>query len=220
MNNYNIYSGFCRSVDPVKYGDLNADSWFNIWFNNTIKLSNCMVYIIGPEKPNTDLDDKTVRILGEYDNLGHVGDYIHGYRKGLWCGWTAGIVFGMMHAYVNNVDFLYKEQDCLWFGDNIINQIYSDLGSADIVFGSSKLMNVGQSLFLVKRDAIPSIIANLAQNPDHIILPETKFLNLPNHSRLSFGYDRDRPFNVRDNNFYIQQISGAELNQLISLSLI
>ena len=197
-NNYQIYSGFVKDVDPSKYGGLNADRWLNIWYSNTLKYSkNTQLNLFGPDVP---YDDRFLwlRQLVDYPNLGHIGDYIHGHRHGKWCGWTAGVVFGMMHAYLHNTDFLYKEQDCLWFGENIVDQIYRDLGDKDIVFGSCKLMGPAQSLFLVRRNAIPNIIADLAKDDDKDVLPEYKFARLPNQAKLSFGYDRDRPFNMDD----------------------
>lgn len=221
---YQIYSGFCLDVDPVKYGGLIASEWFNkIWSHNTIKYSSgCDINIFGPDMPPFDIDTYTkIRIIAEYDNLGHVGDYLNGSKIGRWCGWTAGVVFGMIHAYVNNTDFIYKEQDCLVFGD-YISRMYTDIGNdGDIVFGTCRAMVNAQSLFMVKRNAIPNVIASLAQNDDKDVLPETKFGKLPvNVKKLSFGYDRDRPFNIHDDVFYIQQITPTELDLLTSANLI
>lgn len=213
-NNYQIYSGFVKDVDPNKYGGLNADRWLNIWYSNTQKYSkNTQCNLLGPDIP---YDDRFVwiRQIIDHPNLGHIGDYIHGHRQGKWCGWTAGVIFGMMHAYLHSVDFIYKEQDCLWFGEGIVDQLYRDLGDKNIVFGSCQLMGPAQSLFLVRRNAIPDIIADLARDDDKDVLPEYKFARLPNHARLSFGYDRDRPFNTKDKNWYIQQVTKEELDLL------
>ncbi len=38
--------------------------------------------------------------------------------------------------------------------------------------------------------------------------------------KLTFGYDRDRPFNVKDKIFYIQQIKTQELQILENEKLI
>lgn len=221
---YNIYSGFYRNPNPhisnTQYGGLGSDQWLNIWYSNTQKFSkNTQINLFGPDIPS---DDRFlwIRQIADYPNLGHVGDYLNGSRQGKWCGWTAGVVFGMMHAYLNNVDFLYKEQDCLWFGEGIVDQLYQDIGNSDIVVGSCKLIGVAQSLFLVKRNAIPAIIASLAQDDDKDVLPEYKFARLPNHAKLSFGYDRDRPFNTDDKHWYIQQVSKEELDLLRTEGLI
>ena len=75
-------------------------------------------------------------------------------------------------------------------------------------------MGPAQSLFLVRRNSIPNIIADLARDDDKDVLPEYKFARLPNHAKLSFGYDRDRPFNTKDLHWYIQQVTESELEQL------
>jgi hypothetical protein len=224
-NNYQIYSGFVKDVDPNKYGGLDADDWFDIWIGNTLEHTPASkIKFFGPDTtpigPGWELYDIHHAALVLYENLGHIGDYIHGKRQGKWCGWTAGVVFGMIHAYLHNVDFLYKEQDCLWFGENIVDQMYQDLGDKDIVFGSCKLMGPAQSLFLVRRNSIPDIIASLAQDDDKDVLPEYKFARLPNQAKLSFGYDRDRPFNIDDAHWYIQQVTEEELKQLRENGLI
>ena len=224
-NNYQIYSGFVKDVNYSKYGGLHSYDWFDIWIGNTLEhVDTSKVKFFGPDAtpigPGWELHDIYQADVVSYDNLGHIGDYIHGHKHGRWCGWTAGVVFGMMHAYLHNVDFLYKEQDCLWFGQGIVDQIYRDLGDKDIVFGSCKLMGPAQSLFLVRRNAIPQIIASLAQDDDKDVLPEYKFARLPNHAKLSFGYDRDRPFNVEDPHWYIQQVTQDELDLLRTKGLI
>jgi len=223
-NNYQIYSGFVKDIDPQKYGGLHSYDWFIHWRMNTwnsVKPFKPIINLFGPDVPDGIKMPGIAYInyIAEYDNLGHIGDYIHGRKHGKWCGWTAGVVFGMMHAYLHNMDFLYKEQDCLWFGEGIVDQMYSDLGDKDIVFGSCKLMGPAQSLFLVRRNAIPNIIASLAQDDDKDVLPEYKFARLSNHAKLSFGYDRDRPFNTDDKHWYIQQVTPQELELLRSKGL-
>lgn len=219
--NYMVYTGFVNNIVIDKYANKNAQDFFDIWYKNTRKYinENISIIILGPDSPNID-NTENIKILETYDNLGHVGEYINNSRVGRWCGWTAAIVFGMIHAYVKNVDFVYKEQDCLAFGD-YIERMYKDCEGHDIVYGSYTIMDVAQSLFLVKRDAIPDVIASLAKDDDKNVLPEHKFLKLPvKQKRLSFGYDRDRPFNENDSCFYIQQLSTHDLEKLINKGLI
>jgi hypothetical protein len=219
--NYKIYTGFVKDVDPSRYGGKNSQEFFETWYDNTRKYinDNIDICILGPHAPDiTGLIN--TKIIAEYDNLGHVGDYLHGRRVGRWCGWTSAIVLGMIHAYVSGTDFVYKEQDCLAFG-NYVQQMYEESQNCDIIYGSCRIMGVAQSLFLAKRDAIPDIIASLSKDDDKDILPEFKFSRLPvRQTRLSFGYDRDRPFNIKDPIFYIQQISKTELETLHSNKLI
>jgi hypothetical protein len=217
---YKIYTGFVDPIDPVKYADKSAQEFFDLWYANTRKYyEDAEVVILGPDSP--DIANKhNIKVLETYDNLGHVGDYIHNRKHGRWCGWTSAVVFGMMHAYVKNVDFIYKEQDCLAFG-NYIQRMYNDCEGFDIAYGSCRVMGVAQSLFLVKRNAIPDIISSLAYDEDKVVLPEIKFARLPvKQTRLSFGYDRDRPWNPTDSEFYIQQISTQDFTQLEAHNLV
>jgi hypothetical protein len=213
---YQIYSGFCKNVDPKKYANLSADEWFEIWYKNTISISHSDIFIFGPDVPN--LTNKNgIYSIGEYTNLGHGGDYWNGSREGRWCGWVTGVALGMIHAYACNSDFIYKEQDCLWFGDTIISQMYQDLGDTDIVMGTCKLMGTANSLFLVPRNKILDVIASLIPTDAKTLLPEDRFKRIPNSSRLSFGYDRDRPFDISKLPFYIQQVTDTELESLKSI---
>lgn len=216
-----IYTGFVSANNKKKYANLAAQEFFDLWYLNTRKYAgnDIEIRIFGPDVPDISKCENT-RIIAQYENLGHVGDYINNKRFGRWCGWTAGVIYGMMDAYVNNVDFIYKEQDCLAFGD-WINQIKIDNTFMDITYGECKIMGIAQSLFYVKRNAIPDIIASLAQDDDSKVLPEHKFLRLPvKKNKLSFGYDRDRPFNPDDKSFYIQQVTENDLAILKEKGLI
>ena len=216
---YAIYSGYSINPVPIKYANLHSEEFFEIWLQNTKKYSdpNSKIKVCGPDIIKSIKDDR-LSFITSYPNLGHGDDYRTGKRNGKWCGWTAGVIYGMVDAYVNGVDFVYKEQDCLWFGD-CIEQLYSEIGDSDIIYGSSRIMDVGQSLFLVKRDSIYKIISVLCQD-DGIQYPEFKFREIKNGKRMSFGYDRDRPFNPNGFPFYIQQISVGDLNILKSNNLI
>lgn len=220
-NNYMIYSGFFKNmsenIKKNQYAEMDIDDWSRLWLNNTSKYSTSTINIFGPDYMSEPHENKNQIIT--HPNLGHIGEYLNGSRMGKWCGWTAGIIFGMMHAYVNCVDFIYKEQDCLWFG-NCVDKMYDELGNSDIIFGSCRVMGHAQSLFLIKRNAIPDIIAQLSQSEDRDVLPEYKFGHLKNYKKLSFGYDRDRPFNKKDKVFYIQQVTKQDLDILKTEGLI
>jgi hypothetical protein len=216
-----IYTGFVKDVDPGKYANLNAEDFFSIWIANTQRFApNTQIRILGPDVPNNIAKYDNVKSIAEYPNLGHVHDYLDGKRDGIWCGWTAGIVLGMVDAYVNGKDFIYKEQDCLAFGD-FVSRMKKENDNYDITYGSCRLMGPAQSLFIVRNYIIPVVIGCLAQYKDKDMLPEYKFKNLQvRQNRLSFGYDRDRPFNMKDEVFYIQQLSDNDMNILINNNLI
>lgn len=215
MDNYNIYSGYYEGPSQ-NYGGLTTSDFFEVWYKNTRRYEpNTNIYIHGPDVPN--LSDKIkIESIAKYNNLGHVDDYTYGKRIGKWCGSTAGMVYSMMHAYLCNVDYVYKEQDCLFVG-NCIEQMYNEIGDNGIIFGGNKIFNSAQALFLVKRNYVPLMIKQLAENNDGTFLPEFKFLNLKYSKKFSFGYDRDRPYNKLDKCFYVQQIKGNELEDLKDL---
>lgn len=218
---YNIYTGFVKNINPNKYANKSSQEFFDLWYTNTRKYAggDIPVYLLGPDVPDLSATSNT-EIIGRYENLGHVDDYVYGRRFGKWCGWTAAIVLGMSHAYACNKDFIYKEQDCLAFGPYIAT-MYRECEGYDIVYGSCQVMGAAQSLFIVKRNAIPNIISCLAQHDDGHILPEMKFAMLAvKQRRLSFGYDRDRPFNPQDSVFYIQQVSVSDMEQLKNHNLV
>jgi hypothetical protein len=218
---YNLYTGFVKNVNPKKYANKSSQEFFDLWYDNTRRCVNIDVpiYLLGPDVPDLTKTINT-EVIGRYENLGHVDDYVYGLRTGKWCGWTAAIVLGMAHAYACNKDFIYKEQDCLGFGD-YVGSMYRECEGFDIVYGSCRIMGAAQSLFIVKRNSIPSIISYLAQHEDGFLLPELKFATLPlKQRRLSFGYDRDRPFNHKDPVFYIQQVSDSDLQQLKNNNLV
>jgi hypothetical protein len=54
----------------------------------------------------------------------------------------------------------------------------------------------------------------LAKDNDKDVLPEHKFAGFHNSCRMSIGYDRDRPFNINDDAFYVQQLSPDEFKYL------
>lgn len=219
MQNCGIYSGYVKEADSSKIGGLSSSEWAKLWLRNTFKDKTYPVFIFGPDYDEIFDNYSSVTKIAEYSNLGHIGDYLHGKKRGDLCGWTSGILYGLIHAYVNNLDFVYKEQDCLWFGP-CLEELYKQIGDSTIIFGSCQIMINAQSLFLVKHESIIKVIHAITKYKDIDKLPEYKFFDIPNHKRFNFGYDRDRPFNINDHCWYIQQVSAKELNFLKSKNLI
>src|SRR5690606_28699715 len=135
-------------------------------------------------------------------NLGHVGDLIHGAKPHKICGWGASVCALAMIAYCAELDFIYKEQDCLAFGP-CVSQMYQAMGDANMVFGrrmtTKPNMPCAQSLFLIRHKFIPNFVADylsLGDESDKANTPEAKFVKIESlHPgkvrRLSFGYDRE-----------------------------
>jgi hypothetical protein len=195
---------------------------YQIWYENTSKYSP-HIFVLSTEMGAP----APVHIHCGY-NLGHVGDLIKENRSGL-CGWSASVVALALIAYNCGRDFIYKEADCLWFGD-IIGKMYQDCGDKGMVFGAkmdtSPWMACAQSTFLIKHWFILEFVRSyLALPDDKDMLPEDKFVKLEentpdNYRRLSFGVDRMRPLPWDSEVWYAQQWSEEEIKEAQSRGLI
>lgn len=231
-NNYLLYTGFVdftkhKNEDLTeikcsdnKYASLTSEEFFEIWYKNTRKYigENISIYILGPDKPNLK-DKQNIYSLIESENLGHFGDLLTGKKNNYLIGYTASAIYGMMHAYILGKDFVYKEQDCLAFGD-YIQEMYKTSGKKSVVLGTNKVQACSTALHLIRREAIPLAIKTICEEPDVKCITEKKYSRMINAIMYSFGYDRDRPFNAKDKIFYIQQIKKHELEILKNENLI
>lgn len=195
--------------------------FFEIWKANTKKYNDdYFVMSTGPSLDN--------RFVACRHNIGHVGDLIKEGREGL-CGWSASVCALAMIAYNCGKDFIYKEADCLWFG-NVPERMYQDLGDKGMVFGakmdSAPYMACAQSTFLIRHSFILDFLRGYLFLPhDKDMLPEDKFVKLEENSpdrygRLSFGVDRMRPLPWDAEVWYAQQWNQQELDEAKSRGLI
>lgn len=180
---------------------------------------------IGASGSNCDL----IHLTG---NLGHVGQLLSGEKKYEFSGWSASMAALAMLAYVDEADFLYKEEDCLAFGP-WVKRMYEDMGTGDMVFGhrhtSPPWMPASQSLFLVRHSFIPKFVGTyllMGKDGDLSNLGEQKFVNIERIfgkekiKRLSFGVDRERPLPCNNEVWYGQQFTQNEMDNLKTKGLI
>jgi hypothetical protein len=197
--------------------------FFEIWKANTEKYTK-NYYCLSTVTPAPCENNIFVK-----HNLGHVGDLIDNNKEGL-CGWSASFLALALIAYNCGADFIYKESDCLWFGD-IVNKMYEEIGDAEMIIGkgmnSHPFMPCSQSTFLIKNSFILSFVtAYLAiGEDDKDYLPEHKFFNLYNSNpvlitMLSFGIDRERPIDWDAPVWFCQQWTEEELNEAKRKNLI
>lgn len=159
-------------------------------------------------------------------DIGHAYDLICGRKPYAWCGWSVSIMSLAMIAYFNETDFIWKEQDCLAFGD-WTKQIYDEVGDKDVMFGSWR-PGAANSLFWVRHSFIPEFVRLYLGTGDERLdcnLGEKKFERLEaehpsRFGRYTFGYDRDRPFCMKQPVFYAQKFSPQELVDLRAAGLI
>ncbi len=165
-----------------------------------------------------------IRLTGD---LGHCDDLLSDRKPHFMPGCPAVWMAGAWLAYLNESDALFYEQDVLAFG-NFVGRMYAELGDKDVIFGRNKMQGAATSLFLVRHRYIPQFVADyLAEGPENVIsrIPETKFCRMaerkPEHyCRYSFAYDKDRPFNPKDEVFFVQKCKPFELLWLESQGLI
>lgn len=224
MNKFLIGSGYFLKGGPYACYSEGAGEWRLIWFDNTHKAApNATIHILA-------VDDSADKHWAGYTalagNLGHINDLVVTKTKPhAYCGWSGAMLALALIAYCDESDFIYKEQDCLAFGP-WVEKMYEELGGGNVIFGSCQIQPAAQSLFLVKHAYIPEFVRlYLSEGPDNDEenLPEHKFARLAlahDWKRFSFGYDRDRPFNVADPVFYVQQVTPEELEILQNAGLI
>lgn len=234
-NNYILYTGYVNFSETQnedlteikcldsKYAGLISQEFFDLWYENTRKYipQEIPIHIVGPHRPNLENKQNIISLL-EYNNLGHFGDLLTKKKNDFLIGYTASVVYGMIDAYVRGKDFLYKEQDCLAFGDYVeeIYEIINNSNNYGILVGSNKTQACSTAIHFVKREYIPLTISHICSVPDIHCITETKYSEMPNLGKLTFGYDRDRPFNPKDKIFYVQQLKKEELQILKDEKLI
>lgn len=208
-----------------------TDYFFPLWWENTRRANPYRTIVLSSggstRNPPVPLMAPAPQWIALDGDLGHVHDLIYGRKHFSWCSWSISIVTLALLAYFDECDFIFKEQDCLAFGP-WVKQIYAESGSKQVMFGRARCMPAVQSLFLVKHAFIPEFVRLYLGTGDERSadnIGEHKFARLESENpstfgRYSFGYDRDRPFNVKDHVWYAQKFTPAELNLLAEAKLI
>jgi hypothetical protein len=208
--------------------------FFDIWMQNTRAYCDSVaIYILAsgdgkiPNENALDGPDSPAYWLPIHGDLGHVGDLLSGRKSYQFSGGVALWITLAMLAYMNECDFLYKEQDLLAFGP-YVDEMYSAMDNKRCVFGSSKSTGVANSLMLMKHEAIPMILkmylgTEWEGRPGQTC--EGKFGRMEKERpdifcRHKFGVDKDRPFDVNAPIWYAQKFTASELLQLRQSELI
>ena len=140
-------------------------------------------------------------------------------------------MIGCLLAYHERADMLFKEQDCLAFG-NYVERLYTELADKGMVAGPMLDASAGMgkgllsvSLMLVRHEYLLEFVARyLSLWPsDREYLPEHKLMEIAKTGRLvesKMGYDRNRPVNYDDAGFHLQKITEEEMAALRGKGLI
>ena len=206
----------------------NMDWFWPIWIDNTSKatgLNKAVVISAGGTKAPTPLPD-WVKLLTLDGDLGHIGDILAGKKSFPFSSCTVEFCALALLAYVNNSDFIYKEQDMLAFGP-WVETMYAACKGKQMVIGRGIRNPANNSLFLIKHAFLPEFVRYyLGTTPEDTgYIAEQKFKDLAtsdpkNVGYYDFGYDKDRPFNHRDHVWCAQKLNGAELSLLRHVGLV
>jgi hypothetical protein len=215
---YSIVSGYhCRPNSGL-------DWFYPIWWENTLK---------GQPKANKIF----VIAMSGCRIPGALGDWIHldadaqlfkEHQTKVRIN-VLVICTGALLCWLNGDDMIYKEQDLLAFGP-WTTRMYEELGTAKVTFGKyspGSGHHIAQnSLMLIKHEFLLDYVKwNLEMaDGNHMDAERNHFILASNHPETarfySFGYDRERPFNMDDPVWTAQKISIEELKMMRDRGLI
>lgn len=185
-------------------------AFFNQWLENTIP-HNPVVVDNSKSKLGRTITFESVRIQR---NAGYVGLPIN-QSVGPMLGWSISWIVPALIAYSEGCDFVYKEQDCLCFGDWLPR-----IKTHRLAFGRCNQMKVETCLFYLRHDFILEAIHRFMGYKEHdATFPvESKFLAMMVADSENIGfYDlpggRDRPMPTTEP-FFVQKVTPEELKTL------
>lgn len=188
------------------------DFFTNHWLPNTLKYPNLeKIIVINSASPPIESPD-----IVEWLNL--TKNPIHGTKlkeSVQFAGWSLGFIHSALYAYSCHCDYIYKEQDCLAFG-NWVERMYKCCEGKQMVTGElwshpKRDYVIELSLMLIKYEFIMPFLTQLFAVPGtgDKVRPEKKFLTVRDNNpdligTIDFGYGGNRPFKY-DDCFYIQK---------------
>lgn len=208
-------------------------SWFHeIWAANTVAYAPHAerIFIIAdggcaPARPMRAADWIFLRgnLGGSGNILGNQVPVLPYFMPGCPASWMAGLWI----AYINECDYVYKEQDLLAFGD-WVGEMYRQIGDGKAIFGNGHIHGITTAVFLIKHDFIPYFVtaymlAGSEDVPQRIAEMKMRMLEQrwPEHfRRYSFGFDADRPFDPTAKVFTVQKLTTDDLRTLADHKLI
>ena len=123
-----------------------------------------------------------------------------------------------MQAYLNDMDFVYIEQDLLLFGKDFLKNIFikMDKEKKKICYmdGNETPQKIQQSLILVKHDYLHIYISNLLSDTNHTQAEEEKHFNIVNNKYLLYSPYRGgrQRKDLNPNFFCLQHLSDNEIS--------
>jgi hypothetical protein len=209
-------------------------SFFKLWYQQVMQCLNPLCIVVtdsaAPEKPDHRLFPKIQWI--ELDrNYGHANVLRSGRIRTKYSGFTRAVVNGAMYALCCDADFyVFVEQDCLLYGDDLLNRAVADRNE-DILLGKPTEKGRGlhgsvaapmlqNALMIVRRTGLERFIGAILGAPwtDGEVSPEeTMRLRMPPYGLIDIPFGRSRPIDFKEPNFYVHHLDDNELQQFLSL---
>ncbi len=215
----------------IGVGNHKTPFWLQeLWLENTLKYSRPNRIIVLGDSGSVFHENHRYGVIpiNLHGDLGHFMNLVNGEKFHHFNGWMGSVLAMAMLAYCNETDLIYKESDCLAWGqwpEHLYNALGDDAG---IVFGSCSFMPCEQSLFLVRHSYIPEFCRLILSQPPqntHENLGEHIFKRLEEQNpakwvRFTMGVGRDRPIRTEDGIGYAQKLTDADLQLLREKGLI
>jgi cephalosporin hydroxylase len=196
--------------------------FFQLWLENTKLVSHNIVVADNAEPPEFRLEyafrdslNLSLRFIKCNRNLGHAVWPIAKCAGTPLLGWSLSWMLPALVAYADGCDYIYKEQDCLAFGD-WLPRVRQDQFAA----GRNSVMPCEQSLFFLRHDFILPFMADYIRLGSHDceVSTEDKFKRaMELHGGMKFhdlpgGRERPLPFGAPA--WYAQNITQDELAEI------
>lgn len=207
-----------KGVDP----NTRQKDFFDTWYKAITEFTNPRRIVVidsnSPVKPRLS-GKKNISFISLNKNYGAGLD---GTRNKKLSGWDRSIIGGAAFAFLNEADyFVYIEQDCLIYGDGIIEEAIDHMkreGKPLMVgSGSGTPQPIQQSFIIIRRDYIPTFFErNTGASKELLSVDcEQRYLKLfPNDiCHLPFNGGRQRPIKWDKEYFYAQHMNSEQMNK-------
>ncbi len=209
-------------------------NFFKLWYRQVIQCLNPHSIVVtdsaAPEKP--DYRSFTNIHWIELDrNYGQPNDIRVGRIQAKYSGFTRAVFNGAMYALCCEADFyVFVEQDCLLYGDDLLNRAVAD-SNDDILLGRPTEKGKGlkgsvaapmlqNSLVIVRRAGLERFIDAILGAPwtDGEVSPEeTMRRRMSPYGLIGIPFGRSRPIDFKEPNFYVHHLDDNELHRFLEL---
>lgn len=194
--------------------------WLNSILNQSVQPQKIIILDAKSVDPlhESILNNNFTEIQTQTQNFGHG---VTCSKNNILCGWARGVLFGAMSAFVNDINFVYVEQDLLMFGTDFIANIFKEMDEQNknicYMTGDETPQKLQQSLIIVKKEFLHVFISHLVSFADNTISEEKKHYELFSDDIMwcPFKGGRQRK-KLDETNYCLQHINAEELAELLA----